>query len=607
MMEFSSLAKEQVRYLPTLPGVYLMKDDHENILYIGKARSLKNRVSTYFSNSSDLSSKTRQMASRVRRIDFIVTPSETEALILELNLIKRYRPFYNIRLKDDKNFPYLKIDTHEQWPRVQITRRVEKDGSYYFGPFSSAKKVRQTLKVIKEIFPFRSCSKDLSKPLARPCLEYDLKKCAGPCVGAITEEEYAEIIDRLILFLEGKETALIHEMEHKMKIAAENKEYEKAARLRDEIRAISKVISDQKVATKVRGEEDVIAFVQEKDQAYVQVFFIRDSKLIGRENFILEGAGSERPEEIMTSFVKQFYDSSSYIPKQIILQYPVDDKKVIEEWLTAKKQSQVRLVVPKKGSQKELVNTVAQNAREYLEQTRIRNMASPQAAAVSLEEITKVLDLEKPPSRIEAYDISDIQGKNAVGSMVVFEAGLPKPSSYRRFKIQGPSHPDDYAMLGEVIRRRFGHLKAGDEKWSLIPDLILIDGGRGQLNIALQVLKDLGLDFIPTIGLAKEDESIFTPQKAEPINLPLSNPGLQLLQRVRDEAHRFALGYHRKVRRKTTFGSALDEISGLGAKRKKLLLQKFGSVRAIKEAPAEEIASLKGIGPALAQRIKSSL
>lgn len=584
-----------------------MKDSFNNILYIGKASNLKNRVSSYFSASSDLSNKTRQMVGKVQEIDFIITASETEALILELNLIKRYRPFYNIRLKDDKNFLYLKIDTSEEWPRVQITRRVERDGCYYFGPFPSAKKVRQTLKVIKEIFPFRSCSRDLSRPLRRPCLEFDLKKCAGPCVGAVKKEEYAEIIERLILFLEGKESALIRDLGKKMRIAAENSEYERAARLRDEITAIKKVISDQKIAARVRGEQDVIAFVQEGDQAYVQVFSIRDGKLIGRENFVLEGTGSEKPEEIMTSFVKQLYNSASLIPQQIVLQHPVVDKEVIKEWLKSKRQGKVSLVTPKKGGKKELLEIVAQNAREYLEQSQIRSMARPQAIAASLEEIKMVLGLKKIPSRIEAYDISDIQGKSAVGSMVVFEAGLPKPSHYRRFKIEGTSHPDDYAMLGEVLRRRFGRTKAGDDKWSLLPDLILIDGGRGQLNTAVSIIKELGLEFIPTIALAKETESVFLSERSEPINLPLSSPGLQLLQRLRDEAHRFALGYHLKVRRKATFTSALDGVSGIGAKRKKLLLQKFGSTNAIREAPIEEIAAIRGIGPIMARRIKNSL
>jgi excinuclease ABC subunit C len=551
------------------------------------------------------------MVSRVADVDFYITSSEEEALILELNLIKRHRPYYNVRLKDDKNFPYLKIDLKEDWPRVQITRCLEGGGGRYFGPFASARSIRQALKVIKDIFPFRPCSRSLTASLSRPCLEYDLLNCSGPCIGAITKEEYAEVIKQLILFLEGRQEMVVRQFESRMKQAAEALEYEKAARLRDRIQAVKEVVKWQKMAITVRGEQDIIAFAQEKDQAYVQVFFIRGGKLIGREGFILQGTRSEEPEQIMTSFVKQFYDSATHIPPLILLQHPVADKAVIESWLESKRESKIRIQVPGKGSKKQLVDTVVENAERGLEQLKIKQLSAPAALESALEEIKRELKLPCLPSRMEGYDISNIQGQAAVGSMVVFDRGKPKPAHYRRFRIKTVPGADDYAMLQEVIRRRFGRLKSKDisapDSWAILPDLILIDGGRGQLNSVLEAMRQVGAGSVPVTSLAKGNEEIFIPKRAKPISLPFSSPGLQLLQRLRDEAHRFALGYHHKVRKKQTFASALDSVPGVGPKRKRNLLKKFGSVQAIREASPGELAATKGMNRSLAQKIKEYL
>ncbi len=604
----NSLITEQLKQLPPNPGVYLMRDANGDILYVGKAANLHHRMRSYFASGQKLSPKLKRMVARVSDFDFFVTTSEQEALILELNLIKRYRPRYNVRLKDDKTFPYLKIALNEDWPRVHITRRLEENGGRYFGPFASAKSVRQTLKMIKRIFPFRSCSRLITGTDSRPCLDYYIGHCVAPCIGAVSKEEYAEVIKQVILFLEGKQETVVRELESKMKKAAEDLDFEKAALFRDQIQAVEEVIEGQKIATTVRGEQDVIAFASDKDQAYVQVFFIRSGKLIGRESFVLQGTHSEEPCQVMTSFIKQFYDSSPYIPPLLLLQYPVEDKVVIEKWLQSKRGTKVHIQVPSRGSKKQLVNTVAENARQGLEQLKIKQLATPAALPAALAEIERELHLSHLPLRMEGYDISNIQGTAAVGSMVVFDNGKPKPSHYRRFRIKTVSGADDYAMLREVLRRRFKRSLNSDgstsNSWVILPDLVLVDGGKGQLNTALSAMREVGADFIPLASLAKENEEIFVPQKTAPIILPRSSPGLQLLQRLRDEAHRFALSYHHKIHKKKAFTSALDSIPGIGPKRKRALIKQFGSVQAIREAPVDELAATTGMSRSLARKIK---
>ncbi len=595
---------EQVRGLPTSPGVYLFKDAEGNILYVGKAANLRHRVSSYFGTGQKLTPKLNRMVSKIADLEYFVTTSEQEALILELNLIKRHHPRYNVRLKDDKTFPYLKIDLSQDWPRVFVTRRLEENGGRYFGPFASAKSVRQTLKLIKGIFPFRSCSRTITGTDPRACLDYDIGHCLAPCIGAVSRKEYAEVIKQVVLFLEGKQEKVVKQLESRMNQAAEALDFEKAARLRDQVQAVEEVIEGQRIATTVKGEQDVIAFSQDKDQAYVQVFFIRNSKLIGRESFVLQGTQYEQSSQIMTSFIKQFYASSPHIPPLLLLQHPVEDMATLQGWLQSKRGSRVNIQVPRRGNKRQLVNIVAENAQQGLEQLKIKQLASPKALSAALEEIKRELQLPRLPSRIEGYDISDIQGTAAVGSLVVFEQGKPKPAHYRRFRIKTVSGADDYAMLAEVLKRRFKRAGGALDSWAIKPDLVLIDGGKGQLNAAIKAMREVGADAIPAAGLAKENEELFIPGRSKPIALPPYAPGLQLLQRLRDEAHRFALGYHQRIRKRQTFASALDTIPGIGPKRKRALLRQFGSVKAIREASTEELTTAKGITRSLAKKIK---
>jgi excinuclease ABC subunit C len=439
---------------------------------------------------------------------------------------------------------------------------------------------------------------------SRACLEYYVHNCAGPCIGAVSKEEYREVIKHVILFLEGKHESIVRRLDDEMRQAAEALDFEKAALLRDQIQAVNTVVEGQRIATAVKGEQDVIAFDSDKTQTYVQVFFIRGGKLIGRESFTLTGTQYEEANYIMTSFVKQFYASSAYIPPALLLQHPVEDKAVIEHWLRSKRGSKFQIQVPSRGNKKQLVRTVFENARQGLEQLKIKQQAAPRALEAALAEIERELQLPKLPMRIEGYDVSNIQGVAAVGSMVVFDQGKSKPSHYRRFRIRTVSGTNDYAMLQEVLKRRFKRVSEATGTWAILPDLILIDGGKGQLNAALAVIREAGVKSVPIMSLAKENEEIFVPQRAAPIVLPRQSPGLQLLQRVRDEAHRFALGYHQKIHRRETFESSLNAIPGIGARRKRALLRQFGSVQAIQEASAEDLATANGMTKSLAKRIK---
>jgi len=601
----TSLVTEQLQRLPSSPGVYLFRDATGTILYVGKASSLRNRVRSYFGGG--LSPKLERMVAHIADIDFFVTSSEQEALILELNLIKRHHPRYNVRLKDDKTFPYIKIDTSNEFPTVYFTRRTADDGGRYFGPYASARSVRQTLKVIKEIFPFRSCTKPITGADSRACLAYDIGDCPAPCTGAMSRQEYANVIKQVIMFLEGKQEKIVRQLETRMNQAAENLEYEKAALYRDRIQAIRQVIEGQQIAAKVRGEQDVIAFAQAHDQACVQVFFVRNNKLIGRQSFILQGTQHEDSKQIMTSFIQQFYNSSTYIPPRLLLQHPVEDMDVIKGWLENRRGGRVDIQVPRRGSKRQLVDIVAENARQGLEQLKIKQFSSTKVLDEALIEVKNALDLPRLPRRMEAYDISDIQGRMAVGSMVVFEDGKPQPAHYRRFRIKTVAGANDYAMLQEVLQRRFKRSSDASSTWAIVPDLILIDGGRGQLNASLEVMNTAGAQSIPVASLAKENEELFMPQKAEPVILPRSSPALQLLQRLRDEAHRFAIGYYKKIHKRETFVSALDSIPGIGPKRKRALLRQFGSVDGIRQAPEEELTAVSGMTRSLAKKVKESL
>jgi len=603
----TAVITEQLKNLPVSPGVYLMKDQAGKIIYVGKAASLRNRVRSYFQPGQKLEPKTRRLAARTASLDFVITATEQEALILELHLIKSHRPRYNVRLKDDKTFPYLKIDTGAEWPRLCVTRRLSQDGGQYFGPFASAASVRETMRVIKRLFPLHHCNRLKEGVKGRACLWYHLGKCLAPCTGAVTQDDYRRVIKEVVLFLQGRHERVLRELQKRMRQASRELNFENAARLRDQIGAIKKFMEGQHLATLVKGEQDAIAFAQEGSQTNVQVFFIRSSRLVGQESFLLEGTEEETPEQIMSSFLKNFYHRSLYVPARILTAHPAADIEVIRQWLQTKRGSRVEIEVPQRGHKKELIDMVTRNARLGLAQHRIKQMASPGASDRALREIQEALGLPGPPHRIEGYDISNIQGRQAVGSMVVFEEGRPEPSRYRRFKIKTVPRADDYAMLAEVLRRRFRRGTEAAGEWAKLPDLVLIDGGKGQLNAALGALAELGVTGVATASLAKENEEIFLPGKSEPLILERSSPGLRLLQHLRNEAHRFAIGYHIKVRRKAGMASALDEIPGIGPGRKRALLRKFGSLPKIREASEEALAETSGISPALARKIRMSL
>lgn len=623
----SAQLEEQLKALPASPGVYLFKDEQGKVIYAGKAANLSNRIRSYFGVSSSLSSKIRQLVLRTKDLEFMVTDSEQEALILECNMIKKHHPRYNVRLKDDKTFPYLKIAINEDWPGVYITRRLEKDGAKYFGPFASAGSVRKTLRLIKKIFPFRSCTKAINSTDKRPCLDFYIHRCLGPCIGAVSKKEYQEVINQVILFLEGKQELVLHELNSKMRAAAQELQFEKAALLRDQIHAIERVIEGQKIAITLRGEQDVIALARNGGQAYVEVFFVRNSKLVGRDHFLMEGVRDEAPNQIMTCFVKQYYASAPYIPPIILLQYPVEEVSMVTKWLKKQKGDSVKLRVPRKGLKKQLINMVAENASKGLQLAKVKQQMNVEAINLGLQELKERLHLARIPLRLECYDISDIGGAFAVGSMVVLERGWPKPTHYRRFRIKSVAGANDYAMIREVLRRRFkraviakpiptlNEVKGREldeaisqkDSWAIIPDLILIDGGKGHLATALQARRELGIDSIPVVSLAKENEDVFIPGEPGPVDIPKDSPGLQMLQRARDEAHRFAISYHHKLRRREVTASILDSIPGIGPKRKKALLKRFGSIEAIKEASPEELSQLRGVNLTLAYKVKQYL
>ena len=616
---------QRLKATPASPGVYVMRNESGEVLYVGKAASLRHRLSSYFSSPSALVPKIRNMVAKVADFDFILTESEQEAVILECNLIKEHRPPYNARLKDDKSYPFIKIDISEDFPLVYITRRVSKDGARYFGPFASAGSVRRTLSLLKKLFPYRSCTKTITGTDPRPCLDYYIQRCAGPCIGAVDKREYGEIIDQVVLFMEGKTDKVVGSLAKRMLEAAETLEFERAAALRDQLRAIEKVHEGQKVLHLSAEHLDVIAAAPGARDAWVEVFFIRQGKLIGRDHFIMEGTQDDEPEKILTAFVKQYYDATPYVPPRILVQHPLEDADAIQEWLSQKRQGPVRIHVPQRGEKRKLVQMVADNAAQGREQLKARQTSDEAAIDVAMAELQEALSLPREPRRIECYDISNIQGTNSVGSMAVFEDGKPKSSHYRRFKIKDVEGVDDYSMMREVLTRRFRRLaktwedaasdgevgsaqpSGNGQSWGIVPDLVLIDGGKGHLGAALQVFLELGIDFVPLASLAKENEELFVPQMPEAIVLPRNSQGLFLVQRARDEAHRFAVTFHRERRSRRAVASAIDLVPGIGPKRRRMLLSRFGSVTGLSQATLEDIASVPGMTLTMARKVKEYL
>jgi excinuclease ABC subunit C len=582
---------------PEKPGVYIMKDKSGKVIYVGKAVSLKNRVKSYFKSGESLPAKVSSMVSHIEDIEYIVTDSEVEALILECNLIKFYRPKYNILLKDDKQYPYIKITTNESFPRIEVVRKIKKDGSKYFGPYVEARAMREAIDVLRKIFPIRSCKKDLDRlPLKeRPCLNYHIKLCTAPCQGNISEEEYGELVKNIAMFLEGRKEQLLDHLKAKMQEAANSLQFEAAAVYRDQIVALEKIIEKQKISSTDLVDQDVIAMARGFDTACMTVFFVREGKIVEREPFILNNVEGADRKEILASFIKQFYDTASFIPKEIIVEEEIDEKEAIETWLSAKKGSKVKIIVPKRGEKKELIEMVAENAMIYLKQNEDFEERERIKNGKAMEELKNYLGLEKLPRRIEAFDISNTQGTESVASMVAFENGMPKKEDYRRFKIRTVEGPNDFESIKEAVFRRFKRGLEGDEKFKNFPDLLVIDGGKGQLRYALEALKELNLNHIPAIGLAKEFEHVFMEGKSEPIILPRNSEALYLLQKIRDEAHRFAVAYHRKLRSEKNLKSILEEIPGIGKVRRKALLNAFESLEDIKKASVEELSKVPGM------------
>ncbi|MCB0118448.1 MAG: excinuclease ABC subunit UvrC [Anaerolineales bacterium] len=622
-MEISEKLQGILKTLPAKPGCYLYHNAEGTIIYVGKAINLKNRVRSYFHADSSHDNKTRRLVRDIADIEWIVVGSELEALILEMNLIKKHRPKYNIRLKDDKRYPYIKIHWNDPYPKVTVTRQMMEDGSRYFGPYTSAWAVHQTLEVLRKIFPYLTCDREITGNDPRACLYYDIKLCTAPCIAAISQAGYRQMISDLMEFLSGHSEAIVQRLQDDMQKASDEMRFEKAAALRDQLKAMQTIIERQKIVFgSDYADSDVIAMAREDGEACVQIFFIRGGKLIGREYFILEGTEDTTDNQVMAEFVKQFYTEAATIPEQVMLPQEIEERIIIAQWLRSKRGGEkVELSVPKEGQPRDLVKMAAENATDTLQSLRAQWQADSHRQEQALSDLQTYLKLPEPPNRIECYDVSHTQGVATVGAMVVFEQGVPAKRLYRRFNIDSTSigKPDDFASMEEMLIRRFRRWKGSqeieadvgskkDESFSFLPDLIIIDGGKGQLSRIVKVLEDFDLtDKILVVGLAKQEEEIFFPHKSEPLLLPRHSQGLYLVQRIRDEAHRFGITAHRKKRTKLGLASQLDSIPGIGPTRRKALLKHFGSVDKIKEASIEELITVKGMNEAAAKNVKANL
>ena len=623
-MEISTHLQGILDTLPTKPGCYIMKNAAGTIIYVGKAINLKNRVRSYFHSDASHDNKTRRLVRDINHLEWIVVGSELEALILEMNLIKQHRPKYNIRLKDDKRYPYIKVSWNEPYPRVTVTRLMVEDGGRYFGPYTSAWAVYQTLDVLRRIFPYLTCDREITGLDKRACLYYDIKLCIAPCIGAVDQAGYRQMISDLMEFLTGHSEEILTRMQNEMTQAAEELRFERAAALRDRLRAVQSIVERQKVVfSSDYVDSDVLAMARNDGEACVQIFFIRGGKLIGREYFILEGTEETSDSEVMTQFVQQFYAEAASIPDQMMLPQQIEEAQIVSQWLRAKHGGKkVKMFVPKDGQPHELVQMAAENAAETLQALRAQWQADTHKQEMALAELQSAFSLQKPPNRIECYDVSHTQGVATVGAMVVFEQGVPAKKMYRKFNIDSTSigAPDDFASMEEMLTRRFKRWLAStdsaspapgaklDESFSFLPDLIIIDGGKGQLGRAVKVLDEFNLsERVPVVGLAKREEEIFFPHRSEPLMLPRHSQGLYLVQRIRDEAHRFGITAHRARRTKQGMASRLDSIPGIGPARRKKLLLHFGSVEKIRAASLEELAAVEGMTKASAESVKAHL
>lgn len=665
--------------MPHEPGVYIMRDRANQIIYIGKAKYLDHRVPTYFRSLKGQHPKVWRMVERVHDFEYILTNTELEALILESQLIKKHQPQYNIRLKDDKTYPFIKVTVQEEWPRVISTRRILKDGARYFGPYRGMGIVGKTIEMLDRVFPFRTCDKEITGKDKRPCTEYFIHRCLGPCAALADKAAYDEAVSQVVLFLDGKQDAVINPLTKQMEEASENLEFERAAVFRDRIRDLKEVSEQQMVFSTASTDQDVIAFARNDGEAVVQVFFIRGGKLLGREYYLLEGTDESEPGEILGSFIEQFYQDAPTVPPNLLLQHDVNDAEVIESWLREKRGTKVVINVPRRGEKRDLVELAARNATETLEQLRLSWLNDDQKATAALTELQQALGLPAWPLRMECYDVAHLQGTDTAGAMVVFEQGKPRKKEYRRFQIR-TSGNDDYASMREMLSRRFRRTAAehaareraealvrarageraeaapgdsyeaiarieedhqGDRTepeigdsvellsqkeqaqtvaagqgsngstdwtgWAVLPDLVIIDGGKGQLSAAQEVMREVGLLDVPMIGLAKREEEVFLPGRSDPVILPKRSEALYLLQRIRDEAHRFSNSYNKKLGSKRAVRSKLDAVPGVGPKRKKELLRHFGSLHAIREASIEELLAVQGMDRTTASKIKENL
>ena len=594
-----------------------MKDAHGTVIYVGKAQSLRNRVRSYWQKQSigPEGQLVRSVIDKIADLEYTMTDSVSEALLLEINLVKRYRPRYNVRLKDDKSYPFIKITWADDFPRVERTRKLPADGSRYFGPYASASSVDEAMNLIRRLFPFRTCTLDIHegrKAIERPCLLYHIKRCQAPCVGYIGKADYRGQIEQIERFLEGRQEVVARELRRQMDEASEATEYERAAAMRDKVKAIERTMESQKMAAHAATEEDVLGLARQDSQAAVQLFAVRGGKMVGRDVFLLDAPRESDDATVLAGFVQQYYERATSIPPAVLVPCLPEDAEDLEGFLAGRRGTNVHFRVPQRGEKRELLDLAGRNATETLAREHARWLADQGKTLAALEELSDALALAGLPTRIECYDISNFQGAQSVGSMVVFEDGKPRTGEYRRFRIKEVKGANDYASHQEVLRRRFKRARTGEEgaeeelRWRL-PDLVVIDGGKGQLSAAKEVLDELGYHDLAVVGLAKEREEIFLPDREEPVLLPVTSPALYLMQRLRDEAHRFAITYHRSLRAREATRSAFDDLPGVGPKRRAALLRVFGSAKRVREAPVEQIAAVPGIGIALAGKIKAGL